>query len=302
MNLQQLKVFVLAVKLKSLSLVAAELEIKQPTVTFHLNKLQDACGVPLFITQSYHVLQPTEEGWALYRYAQQVTALTHDMQAMMEGYRQQPGGVIAIGSTHTPATYLLPELLKAYKHELPGVRIALEVKTAPVLLEKIRHYELDCGLVSYDKLEDNELAVTAALRDDLILVCPPDHPLSMEKQLSPERIAAYPFVSHEPESVSRRLIDGWARQSGIAMHLAMEVSSTETMKEMIRSGLGIGILSELSIQREIRQGTLVGLRLPGASFGRRIYLVHHKKKLLSPAMQQFLAMLQRDGLGGGAHT
>ncbi|MFS0724529.1 LysR substrate-binding domain-containing protein [Paenibacillus sp. 1P07SE] len=297
MNLQQLKVFVLTVKLKSLSLVAAELQIKQPTVTFHLNKLQEYCGVPLFITQSYHVLQLTEEGRALYRYAQQVTALTDDMHAMMEGYRQQPGGVIAIGSTHTPATYLLPPLLKAYKKDHPAVRIALEVKTAPVLLDKIRHYELDCGLVSFDKLEDSELEVTASLQDDLILVCPPGHPLLAEDELTPERIAAYPFVSHETESVSRRLIEGWAAQHGVKLSLAMEVSSTETMKEMIRSGLGVGILSELSVQRDIGQGRLVGRSLPGASFGRRIFLVHHKKKLLSPAMHRFLSMLRSDAFG-----
>lgn len=292
MNLQQLKVFVLAVKLKRLSLVAAELRIKQPTVTFHLNKLQEYCGVPLFLTQSYHVLQLTEEGRALYRYAQQVTALSEDMQTMMEGYRQQPGGLIAIGSTHTPATYLLPPLLKSYKDEYPDVRIALEVKTAPVLLEKLRHYELDCALVSYDRLEDSELEVTAALRDDLVLIGPPDHPLLAGGGLQPQRIVDYPFVAHEPDSVSRRLIDDWADRHGLRLQLAMEVSSTETMKEMIRCGLGVGILSELSVQRELRQGTFVGRSLPDAAFGRRIHLVHHKKKMLRPAMRRFLARIQ----------
>lgn len=62
MNLQQLKVFVLAVELQKLYLVAQKLEVTQPTVTFHLNKLQEDIGVSLFHTKSYHVIKLTEAG------------------------------------------------------------------------------------------------------------------------------------------------------------------------------------------------------------------------------------------------
>lgn len=108
MNLQQLKVFVLAVDLQKLYLVAEKLQITQPTVTFHLNKLQDDLGVSLFKTKSYHVIKLTEAGKDLYHYALQVNALSVEIHSLMDEHKGMKAGRLSIGSTHTPATYMIP--------------------------------------------------------------------------------------------------------------------------------------------------------------------------------------------------
>ena len=138
MNLQQFKVFVLTVELKKLYLVAQKLGITQPTVTFHLNKLQEELGLALFHTKSYHVIKLTEAGEAFYHYASQIHSLSEEASSTMDVYRGTAAGVLAIGSTHTPATYLLPPFLKQLKLNYPGLSILMDVRPAAYILEKLK--------------------------------------------------------------------------------------------------------------------------------------------------------------------
>ncbi|WP_252361782.1 LysR family transcriptional regulator [Paenibacillus terrae] len=105
MNLQQLKVFVLAVELQKLYLVAQKLEVTQPTVTFHLNKLQEDIGVSLFHTKSYHVIKLTEAGKAFYHYASQINALSLEAESLMDMHRGTGAGKLQWSSLNISARY-----------------------------------------------------------------------------------------------------------------------------------------------------------------------------------------------------
>lgn len=298
MNLQQLKVFVLTVKYKSLTVVARELDIQQPTVTFHLNRLQESCGVPLFISGSHRLLKLTDAGYSLYHYAQQMVAIENELRHTLESYQDLRKGRLVIGSTYSPATYVLPRLLAEFKSSYPDIELALEVKTAPVVIDMVKKYELDLGIISYDRINDKELAFHRLYRDNLILVMPPDHPLASRGELSAEDLAGIPIIAHERQSVSRRMVDEWAETVGIQLNVVMEVSATETMKEIAMNGMGAAILSERGCKRELENGKLVGRELPACSFERDIYLIHLKSKLMMPAMLQFMELLKLNTLEG----
>lgn len=293
MNLQQLKAFVLTVELQKLYLVAEKLQVTQPTVTFHLNKLQEELGVALFHTRSYHVIKLTEAGKAFYHYASQISDLSAEAVTLMEAHRGTAGGRLAIGSTHTPATYMLPPLLSRLKEEIPRLTIFLDVRPATVILEKLKRYELDIGIISQTAIDDPEWIVHPLVRDDLVLIFAPGHPLaSVDGELTPEMLARYPFVSHEEGSISRNLIDRWAEAGGIALNVTMEVSGSEALKAAVRHGIGFGMIAEASIRSELAEGKLRACPIPRLTPKRSIYAVRHRNKWISPALRAFWVMLE----------
>ncbi|OME87069.1 MULTISPECIES: LysR family transcriptional regulator [Paenibacillus] len=291
MNLQQLKVFVLAVKLQKLYLVAEKLNIRQPTVTFHLNKLQEEQGVPLFVTKSYHVIKLTPAGKALYHYAANIIAQTEEIEALMGEFRHLRGARLTIGSTHSPATYILPPLLAELKSQNPQLSILLDVKPAPVIIGKIKSFELDFGLVTQVQIDDPDLIAEPLMEDDLVVIFHPDHPFARMATLSPYDLSAYPFISHEEGSVSRKIFEQWAAEHIITLDVAMEVSGSEAMKSLVRQQLGFAILSGSSVQRETADGLLGVHRIPNWSYRRRFYMIREKNKLVSPIMQSFMEVI-----------
>ncbi len=289
MNLQQLRVFVLTVELQKLYLVAQQLDVTQPTVTFHLNKLQEELGVALFHTKSYHVVKLTEAGKAFYHYAAQITALSGEAGALMEIHRGAAAGKIAIGSTHTPATYMLPPLLGRMKRQEPRLSILLDVRPAPVILEKIKRYELDIGIVSQTSFDDADLIALPLVQDDLVLIFAPSHPLASHP-ITPGALSEHPFICHEVGSISRKLIDSWAEAQGVKLNVAMEVSGSEALKSAVRCGIGFGMISESAVQTDAEEGKLLARPIPGWKPERYIYAVRHRNKLVSPAMARFWEM------------
>lgn len=287
MNLQQLKVFVLTVELRKLYLVAQKLGITQPTVTFHLNKLQEELGLALFHTKSYHVIKLTEAGQAFYHYASQIHSLSEEASSTMDVFRGTAAGVLAIGSTHTPATYLLPPFLQQLKLNYPGLSIQLDVRPAAYIIEKVKKYELDVGIISNTQVDEPEFIVQPLIHDDLVLIFAPDHPFASIRDLIPSDLVEHPFISHEPGSISRQLIDRWADKHHIHLQISLEISGTEALKAAVRHRLGYGMIAEAAIQEELAEGKLQSRPIPSWLPERRIYAVRHRNKLISPALRMF---------------
>ncbi len=301
-NLQQLKVFVLAVQHQKLYLVAEKLGIQQPTVTFHLNKLQEELGVPLFMTKSFHVIKLTEAGRALYHYASRITAMSSTIGTLMKEYQDLNGSRLAIGSTHTPATYMLPPVLGNLKQLYPQLHILLEVKPAPYIVDKIKQFELDLGIISQTEATDPELIYEPLVRDDLVVIVHPEHPLVKEELWTPELLCAYPLVAHEEQSISRRLADEWAESHGQRLSITMEVSGSEAMKAAVKERIGYAMVSETSVVQEVARGELYSHPIPEWRSNRQIYAIHHRNKLVNPSMRLFWQQASRFKEGGPSRT
>ncbi|TDF98684.1 LysR family transcriptional regulator [Paenibacillus piri] len=296
MNLQQLRVFVLTVNYKKLTLVAEKLKISQPTVTFHLNKLQEQIGVPLFLSSSNRLIRLTDVGESFYHYAKQMIGMEDEMLNMVDEFRGLQRGRIAIGSTYTPATYILPQYLSLFMELHPHVTISLEVNIASRLLDMLNNFELDVAIMPHYRWEheEGEYFITPLARDDLILILSPGHPLAGMREVGLDHLRKLAIIMHEKKSVSRELIDQWSEANRLQLQSVLEVSATETMKEMVKKQLGAAILSQKSCEREIGSGELIAFPLPSFPASRHIYMVRKKEKLPTPAIKAFLDCITRD--------
>ena len=291
MNLQQLKVFVLIAQMGKLTKVAEILHLKQPTVTFHINRLQENLGVELFSQSSSKNWILTDAGKSLYHYAIQIVHLVDKSENIMKEYQSLQRGKVSIGASYTPASYILPHHLADFQKEHEEVYISLMVKKAPSILERVKNYELDLGVIAYGKLEDPDIIAIPVMEDELVLIMHPDHPLCSLKEIQPTDLTAFPFILHEKKSVSRSLTDHWTRANHIELKITMEIGSIQTIKEAVISNIGLSIVPKLSVVSEVRDGRLVAKPLPNYLNERYIYIIFRKNQLFTPLMETFKEFL-----------
>ncbi|QSO52056.1 LysR family transcriptional regulator [Alicyclobacillus curvatus] len=296
LTLQQLRAFVLTVRYRKLASVAQAMDVRQPTITFHLSKLEEAVSLPIFVSNSRQTWRLTDFGQSLYQYAERMITLEDEILALVEDTAQLKKGKVRIGSTHTPATYLFPQVLSTFRSHYRDVGLSLDVAPSHLLLPKVLNYDLDFCCINYYPSGESDLQAQPIVEDEFVVICHPDSEAAQATDLQPSDFARFPIIMHERSSMSRQVIDNWFQEHRVQPNVLMDVSGTETMKQMVKQNLGVAIVSGLSCREERAQGQLVTVSLPGFAAKRIIYAVHRKDVRLSHAAEIFLHMLKQAGL------
>ncbi|GLX69424.1 LysR family transcriptional regulator [Paenibacillus glycanilyticus] len=291
MNLQQLRVFAHAARLSTLTEVAAELSLKQPTVSFHLKKLEEALGVELFYKHPRQ-LRLTDAGQTLLPYAKRICALLDESSQLMMEIRDQGRGQLKIGASYIPATYFLPPYLAAFQADHDKVIPQLTVKQAGTVIKLLREFEIDVAVVSLIVRPQEDLEIIPLADDDLKLVLPFNHHLAHQETITVDDLRTESFLLHEHGSTSRELSELWARDNGLEWKIGMELGAIETIKESVKYGIGIGILPWRSVKREVEGKELVLRELPGKVQQRHICLAFRKADILAYHVRSFIQFMK----------
>lgn len=294
MNLMKLQIVELIDRHHHMTSVAEILGIKQPTVTFHMKSLEEELQVRLFESRSGKTFL-TEAGQALLHYAVKINALAKESERVVREYDSLYRGTLHIGASYVPATYLLPAILNTFAREFPGIRISLSVKPSPVIRDMLARHQIDLGIISSEPFTGPSLYAESLCRDDLTLICSPDHPLAKTDSLQPEQIIRTPFALHGTESSTRQLTDLWLAQHGLHMRSPVELDSLEAIKQLVLLGDHISFMSRMAVQREQQEGLLHVLPIPGHQASRHIYSVRNRDRLPSVQIQRFQEVLREVG-------
>ncbi|MCH1641661.1 LysR family transcriptional regulator [Paenibacillus timonensis] len=286
MNIQQLKVLQEIGGGKTLAETAEKLGLKQPTVSFHLHKLEEELGLTL-TRKTARKLRPTEAATDLLPYVRRIVALTAEMEERAAEHRDGTSVKLRLGASYTPATYFMPPYFAGFQKLYPQIQLQLSVKKAEAVLTMLRGYEIEAAIVSLPESREDDLTVVPLVTDELMLVFSPNHSLASKEQVQVEDLRGETFLLHEPGSTSRRLTEEWAEQAGLHFDFSMELGAIETMKEAVKCNIGIAVLPRRSVAREILTGELRQLELPGYVNRRRICLVYREEKTLSAAVRKF---------------
>ncbi|MHA6483114.1 LysR substrate-binding domain-containing protein [Paenibacillus sp. strain BS8-2] len=290
MNVQQLKVFIEMCGGRTLAEAADRLGLRQPTVSFHLRKLEEELGLELFRKRS-RSLQPNDASAELLPYAKRIVHLMDEAKGAMAAYRDQEQGRLRIGASYTPATYVLPLHIANYRKLHDRMELTLTVKQAETVLSMLRNYEIDAGIVSLGQVMHEGLKVLPLVSDELKLFLSPEHPLSEKADISIEDLSSETFLLHEVGSTSRTLSDEWAAEVGLSWGQVMELGAIETIKESVKRNIGLGLLPIRSVQREVDDGELVMRNLPDYRNKRYICLAYRDEEQLSPQVRGFIAYI-----------
>ncbi|MDH5676452.1 MAG: LysR family transcriptional regulator [Myxococcales bacterium] len=294
-NLNQLRVFAAVAAEGSATRAARRLRISQPAVSKHLAELEDQLGLSLF-DRLPRGMRLTLAGQALNRHAERIIATEAAAEAELAELRGLSSGRLSIGASTTIGSYMLPSLFGAFHRAHPGVALELEIANTRAIQAALLDGSLDLGLtegfVASELLDVEEVA-----HDEMVAIAAPSHSAARLPQLSLRELCALPMIVRERGSGTRDVIEAALAHRGIELSPQMALGSTESVKHAVASGLGVAIVSRLTVELELDTRRLVELPVEDLEIRRALHLLQLRGKGLNPAAAAFLQLL-RDPLGG----
>ena len=295
LDLHKLEVLYWVAELKSFSLAAEHLSLRQPTVSAHIRALEETLGSKV-IDRVGGEATPTALGRMLLERAKSLLALKKEMLVALDQFHGKVRGELLVGGSNIPGEYILPPKLGSFVQQYPEVKPVLRIGDSEGIVQAVLDGAVEIGFVGF-KGEDRRLAFHKLWKDAMVLAVPNNHPWGRLKAIDLRELRNEGFISREGGSGTlrsfRKLLAGKGRKPEQLLRVVMELGSTEAIKEALIAGFGISILSRTSIQREIRDGFLKEVPIRGLRLERDFYQVTHRQRALSPVSQAFVAFVRR---------
>jgi len=295
MNFYQLAYFRKVAETSSLSRAAAELRITQPAVSKQIRSLEDELGERLFDRIGKKVFL-TRAGEVLLTHVDRILRSVDEAKTAVRDLSVECSGELVIGTSDHISIHRLPDVLKECITAFPKIDLKLRCHRSETILELVAKNEVDLGVITLQKTPPN---ITSRIiwRDPMSLVVPAAHPLTSAKRIRLEDIVQHGMILTEHATETRMMVDEVFAAHGLTPNVAMEVAYIETIKSLVRTGLGIAILPDKAVDAEVKSGALVRLRITDAVFSRNLGAVYLKDKFLSRPAVEFLTLLEKAGTG-----
>ncbi|HEY2929240.1 LysR family transcriptional regulator [Piscinibacter sp.] len=291
-TLRQLKVFESVARLLSFSRAAEELHLTQPAVSTQVKKLEEHAGNALF-EQFGKKIYLTPAGTELLQISRAIIQQFEAAENAMTQFKGVSGGKLNVGVI-SAGDYFFPRLLVEFASRHRGVTLNFTVHNREELLTHISENLTDLAIMVRPP-EDLDTVNQPFAPHPYVIVAAPSHPLAQQKGIPRARLMREPFVVREKGS------DTWnSMEEGFGgdlrnINIAMEIKSTETIKQAVIAGMGISFVSAHTISQELQTGSLSVLDVEGFPVMLNWYVVHRRTKRLPPVAQAFKDFLLSDG-------
>ncbi|MBC7174095.1 MAG: LysR family transcriptional regulator [Polyangiaceae bacterium] len=288
-TLRQLEVFLAVASGESVSRAADELAMSQSAVSGSLADLERQFDIQLFDRVGKR-LQLSELGRSIRSRAESVAEQARELEAALENRSEI--GLLRVGATLTIGSYVAVPLVAGFMREHPGARVTLEVANTAEIARKVENFEIDVGLIE-GELSRSDLDVTRWRDDELVVFCSPAHPLAKKRTVRDEELLAATWIVREAGSGTRQAFERAMHGLLPDLRIGLELQHTEAIKSAVAAGLGVGCISRIALEGELRRRELVACRVPHREFRRQFYFVLHEKKRRSVGVRSWLELCRR---------
>ncbi len=295
MDLRQLEIFVKVAELGSFSKAAEALFLTQPTVSEHIRTLEDELGVRL-LDRLGRGAAVTKGGALLLSYAQRLLALSREARQAMESFQGRMSGDLLVGASTIPGEYILPGLIGRFKEKFPDIAITLLIGDSQAVTEWVSEGRAEIGVVGarsgHRAVEFREL-----MPDDIVLIVSSAHPWHGRKQATIEELRGEPLLLRERGSGTRAALERALTEAGTdlaAFRVVGEMGSTQAIKQAVKVGVGVSLVSRRAVEEECRSGSVWCLRIKDLKIARAFYLATHRERSRSPLAEAFRAFVEAE--------
>jgi len=294
-DFRHLETFCRVADLKSFSKAAVDLFLTQPTVSGHILSIEKSLSLRLFDRTSREV-RLTKAGEVFLEYASKILSSRKDLLNALSEFSQGIRGELSLGASTIPGEYLLPKLMGDFKKEYPHFIISLKIADTKEIVQYVLQDSVEFGIIGA-KLNHPSLHYERYEEDEIIVVAPPDHPLTRKKRVKVEELLKEPWIIREEGSGTQMAVEKTLRKKGRSLkqfNVVMEMGSSSSVKEGVKAKLGLAFLSKRATEEEVRYGFLSRIGLEGIEpISRQIYIVSHRGRTFSPIGMGFLRFLKR---------
>lgn len=288
MSDRRLQVFHAVARLLSFTKAADVLHMTQPAVTFQIRQLEEQFDTRLF-DRAHNRVSLTEAGHVAFEYAEIIFEKYSEMENAIREITGSISGSLTLGASTTISEYMLPALLGDFNAKNPEVLLRLRVSNTEGIVSMVENNVIDLGVVE-GPVTNKNLLVEVCRKDDLVVVVPPDHELAKQKTVSVKKMLDYPFICREEGSGTREVVSDHLREQGVGKHAlkaCLELGSPEAIKGAIQAGMGISVLSSVSLSKELKLGTLKAIPLD-PPLSREFSFVRQRQKFRVRTMEELL--------------
>lgn len=292
-DFNRLKVFYTIYRHKSAAAAARELYISQSAVSQSLGKLERELKTQLFV-RLHKKLVPTAAAGSLYEIIEPFVRNLEGGLAWLEAEKSGPRGVLRIGAPVEFGSRNLVELVAAFRLKHPAVFFEISLGHPDVLLPRLAAGDLDFVFADIFPGRGGKnlppFTVSTVLAEKLVLACSAGYyKARLKKDAAPAVLAGCDFLDY---SSGQPALLNWFRHhydKGLAgLKVVLTVESVQAILSAIKGGLGLGIVPEYLLEKELKAGTVKAVRTGRPELVNRISLVRLKGKAASPAEKAFL--------------
>ena len=266
------------------------MDITQPAVSIQVQELEKTPGVTLF-HRRFRGLLLTEVWETVFSCSQQIFALSYRLVETMEETKGLNSGHLTLGASTTPGEYVLPLAVGQFRQVYPGIRLELVIANTTSIIQRILSGEMDLGMVGdlpQEHSRDSEMIVY--VEAEIVLVAPPSHPLAQAGRISLKDVAEEGIIVREQGSATRRTAEREFESLEFSPSIALELGSNQAVKQAA-SGGGVGVISHLGVEAEVKAGMLSVLDVSGWDCRRPMTVIYANDRYLAPAQIAFRQFL-----------
>jgi DNA-binding transcriptional LysR family regulator len=287
-----LKTFVAVSECKSFSLAASRVHKSQGAISTQIAKLEEQAGIQL-IDRSQRNFKLTEAGEMFLVFARETLARTAEIGKLFEDLNAGIQGEVRIGATRSVGIYVLPQIIKNITREFPRLKLSLFTQSREPTYEQLNKGELDIAVV----LSDNSPAglVAKPLRSEpLCFVVSPRHPLAAKRTVSLQELSETPFAIGIKGNEFSDMVDSMLQRKGMPQPAnGFTISNLQGRKEAARAGVGVAVLPDFAVRKEVHDGSLKKLSVRGVQLDDTyLMLVEPSRRTIKPSVEIIRAVLE----------
>ena len=248
MKLHQLR-YLAAVAQSGLNITAAahKLHTSQPGVSKQIKLLEDELGFQIFVREGRNLTRITPAGQQVIERALRILQEAHSIRNLSTELRDEGKGSLSIGTTHTQARYVLPDVIRQFRTRYPQVRINLHQGTSEQIAEMVASDRIECAIATgYEQLF-NDLTLLPCYRWHRTVIVPRRHPLADGARLTFKALAAYPLITYTFSFTGPSSLHEAFARAALTPNIAITARDADVIQTYVRLGLGVGIVAHMAI-------------------------------------------------------
>lgn len=283
LNLVWLRSFTSLVQHRSFQAAANSLGIAQPTLSQHIQKLEEDLGAQL-IRRGKQGCEPTQAAQALLPVAASMLRLERKARAAVAG------NSLRVGASSNIGIYLLQPRVREFLAPGNRPRVDLVIDSNPAIAAQLARGELDVAVMEWWQVRPGFQA-RDWLREPVVLIAPPGHPCAALAEVDRETLAGMTLLGGEAGTGTGRLLADFFGSQGPFPRVSMQLGSTEAVKQAVKAGLGLSLVLAASVTEEVRAGTLVAVPVSRPGLAKALKVIVPEALSQQPPVRDFVRHL-----------
>ncbi|WP_433742266.1 LysR family transcriptional regulator [Falsibacillus pallidus] len=289
MDLNYFYTFKEVAKWGSYTKTGEKLGYAQSSVTTQIKKLEDHYNVKLF-ERVGRKMRLTQSGEELYFYVEKILALVDEAEERISK-ESNLRGTLRVGTVESLAAYFITPYIKDLKEKHPELKILLESGLCPNLKEGTLEGKFDLSIILDRLTQHTELTTIPIRQEKLVMIASPNHRLRSMSLMNLKELESETLILTEEGCSYRVLLEQLLKEEQVQAKSVISFSSLEAIKQCVADDLGIAIMPEIAVRKDIESGNIIELPFNHEKIPVFTQIVYQKKKWLTPPITQLISSL-----------